>query len=88
MIEIIHKVETDHRIAMIQIDHITEMIHIVEIDHEITITKMTIEMTITKMTIEMTIEMSIEERIIGILKTRDMRESIEIIMKTSVKTGM
>ena len=87
MIETIHTVETDHGITMKQIDPITEMIHIVEIDCE-TITKMTIEMTITKMTIEMTIEMTIKVRLIGILKTRDMRESIEIIMKTSVKTGM
>ena len=78
MIETIHTAETDHRIAMIQIDPISEMIHIVEIDHK----------TITKMTIEMIIEMTIEERIIGILKTRNRRESIETIMRTSVKTGM
>ena len=39
-------------------------------------------------TIKMTIEMIIEKKIIGISKTRDMRESIETIMQTSVKTGM
>ena len=30
----------------------------------------------------MTIEMTIEKKIIGILKTRDMQENIKIIMKT------
>ena len=49
--------------------------HIVEIDLETTI-KITIEMTI-----EMTTEMTVEKKIIGISKTRNIRESIEITMK-------
>ena len=35
----------------------------------------------------MTTEMTIEKKIIGISKTRNLRESIEIIMKTHMKTG-
>ena len=35
-----------------------------------------------KMTIEMTTEMTVEKKIIGISKNRNIRESIEIIMKT------
>ena len=47
---------------------------------------MTTEM-ITEVTTEMTTEMTIEKKITGISKTRDIRESIEIIMKTHMKTG-
>ena len=36
---------------------------------------------------ETTVEMTIEKKIIGILKNRNIRESIEIIMKTHMKTG-
>ena len=43
---------------------------------------MTIEMTTVLIT-----EMTREEKIIGISKTRCIRESIEIIMKTSVRIG-
>ena len=43
--------------------------------------KMTIEVTI-EMTTEMIIEMTIEKKIIGISKTRDIRENIKIIIKT------
>ena len=50
----------------------TRIDHIVEIDHETTI--------------KMIIEMTIEKKIIGISKTRNIRESIEIIMKTHMKT--
>ena len=39
------------------------------------------------MTIEMTTEMTVEKKIIGISKTRNITESIEIIMKTHIKTG-
>ena len=63
------------------INHITEIDHIVEIDHKTTI-KITIEMTI-----EMTAEMTVEKKIIGISKTRNIGESIKIIMKTHMKTG-
>ena len=56
------------------IDHTTEIDHIVEIDH--------------KTTIKMIIEMTIEKKIIGISKTRNIRESIEIVMKTHMKTGI
>ena len=38
-------------------------------------------------TIEMTIKMTVEMKIIGISKTRNIRESTEIIMKTPMKTG-
>ena len=37
------------------------------------------------MTIEMTTKMTVEKKIIGISKTRNIRESIEIIMKTHMK---
>ena len=71
------------------INHTTEIDHIVEIDHETTM-KMIIEM-ITEITIEMTIEMTteitVEKKIIGLSKTRNIREGIEIIMKTHLKTG-
>ena len=66
-------------------NHTTEIDHIVEIDYETTM-KMIIEM-ITEMTIEMTTEMTVEKKIIGISKTINIRESIEIIMKTHMKTG-
>ena len=39
------------------------------------------------MTIEVTTEMTVEKKIIGISKTRNIRESIEIIMKAHMKTG-
>ena len=71
------------------INHTTEIDYIVEIDHKTTM-KMIIEMIteITlEMTIEMTTEMTIEKKIIGMSKTRNIRESIEIIMKTHMKTG-
>ena len=35
----------------------------------------------------MTTEMTVEKKIIGISKIRNIRESIEIIMKTHMKTG-
>ena len=35
----------------------------------------------------MTTEMTVEKKIIGISKNRNIRESIEIIMKTHMKTG-
>ena len=38
------------------------------------------------MTIEMTAQMTIEKKIIGISKTRNIRESIEIIIKIHMKT--
>ena len=65
--------ETDYTVEKecIEIDYI------VEIDHETTI----------RMTIEGTIDMTMERKIIGISKTRNIRESIEIIMKTHMKTG-
>ena len=63
----------------------TEIDHIVEIDHKTT-TKMIIEIT-TDMIIEMITEMTIEKKTIGISKTRNIRESREIIMKTHMKTG-
>ena len=69
--EIDHIVETDHRITMVEIDHT------VEVDHETTI----------EMTTEMTTEMAVEKKIIGISKTRNIRESTEIIMRTHMKTG-
>ena len=50
------------------------------------ITKMTTE-TAIEMTIEMTTEMTVEKKIIGILKNRNIRESIETIMKIHMKTG-
>ena len=58
----------------------TEIDHIVEIDHETT-TKMIIEITI-EMIIEMITEMTIEKKTLGISKTGNIRESIEIIMET------
>ena len=57
----------------------------IEMITEITI-KMITETTI-KMTIEMTTEMTVEKKIIGISKNRNIRESIEITMKTHMKTG-
>ena len=83
------------------INHTTEIDHIVEIDCETTIemitkmiTKMTTEITIEmiigmiiEMTIEMTTEMTVEKKVIGISKTRNIRENIEIIIKTHMKTG-
>ena len=62
-------------------DHTIEIDHIVEIGHETT-TKITIEMTL-----EMTTEMTVEKKIIGISKTRNIRENIGIIMTTHMKTG-
>ena len=83
------------------INHTTEIDHIVEIDCKTTIdmitkmitkmtTKITIEMIIRmiiEMTIEMTTEMIVEKKIIGISKTRNIRQNIEIIIKTHMKTG-
>ena len=46
----------------------TEIGHMVGIDHETTI--------------KMIIEMTIEKKIIGISKTRDIRENVKIIIKT------
>ena len=77
------------------IDHTIEIDHIVEIDHEITIemiTKIIIGITmkmiigmiiemITETIIELTTEMTVEKKFIRILKNRNIRESIEIIMK-------
>ena len=68
--EIDHIAETDHRITTAEIDHT------VEIDWGMTI----------EMTIEMTTEMTVEKKIIGISKTRNIIESIEIIKKTHMKT--
>ena len=45
------------------------------------------EITI-EMIIEMITEMTIEKKTIGDSKTRNIRESIEIIMKTYMKTGI
>ena len=79
-----HIVETDQGITTKEIDHnisteITEEIgHKVEISHK---------GTTMKMTIEMSIEMTIRRKIIGISKTRDMQEDLEITMKTLIKTG-
>ena len=39
------------------------------------------------MIIEMTTEMTVEKKIIGVSKTRNIRESIEILMKTHMKTS-
>ena len=61
--------ETDYTV---ETECTTEIGHIVGIDHETTI----------KMTTEMIIEMTIEKKIIGISKTRDIREDIKIIIKT------
>ena len=63
------------------IDHTREIDHIIEIDCKTTI-KMIIEISI-----KMTTEMTVEKKIIGISKTRNIRESIEIIVKTHMKTG-
>ena len=66
--------------------------YIVEIDRKTTIkmiTEITIEMIIgmtIEMTIDMTTEMTVEKKIIGISKTRNIRESMKIIMKTHMKT--
>ena len=64
------------------------------IDHIVgdceTTTKITIKMiieTTIEMIIEMNIEMTIEKKIIGISKTRSIRQCIEIFMKIHVKTG-
>ena len=67
----------------------TGIYHIVEIDCKTTIKMITMMITETtiEMTIEMTTEMTVEKKIIGILKSRNIRESIEIIMKTHMKTG-
>ena len=67
------------------INHTTEIDHVVEIDCNTTIEMIT--KMITKMTTEITIEMTIEKKIIGILKNRNIRESIELIMKIHMKTG-
>ena len=86
--EIDHIVEIYHETTMKMITEITiKMIigMIIEMIIEITI-KMITEMTI-KMTIEMTTEMTVEKKIIGISKNRNIRESIEINMKTHMKTG-
>ena len=69
MTETDHTAERDHTIECT-----TGIGHIIEIDNETTI----------KMTIEVTIEMTTEKKIIGISKTRDRRENIEIIMKTQM----
>ena len=64
--------------------------HIVEIDCKTTI-KMITETIIgddyRNDYRDMTIEMTVEKKIIGILKNRNIRESIEIITKTHMKTG-
>ena len=39
------------------------------------------------MTIEMSIEMILRRKIVGISRTRDMREGLEITMKMLMKTG-
>ena len=44
------------------------------------------EATTTKMTIEMSIEITIRRKIIGISKTRDMKEGLEITMKMLMET--
>ena len=83
MIETDHMTETDHtaeRDHTKETEHTTGIGHIVEIYCGTTI-KMTIEVTI-EMTTKMIIEMTIEKKIIGISKTRDIRENIKIIMKT------
>ena len=81
------------------INYTIEIDHIVEIDCKTTIemiTKMTTEITIEMIigmiiempietTIEMTTEMTVERKIIGISKTRNIRENIEIIIKTHMR---
>ena len=49
---------------------------------------MTIGVTIEMTTIKMIIEMTIEKKIIGISKTRDVRENIKIIIKTRITTEL
>ena len=74
--------EIDHNISTEitkEIGHTVEIGHIVEIGHEA---------TTTKLTIEMSIEMTIRRKIIEISKMRDMREGLEITMKTHMKTSM
>ena len=71
--------ETDHTVEK---KYVTEIGHIVGIDHKTTV-KMTIDMTV-EMPTEMIIEMTIEKRIIGISKTRDIRENLKIIIKTRI----
>ena len=77
MKEIDHIADTDYTA---ETECMTEIGHIVGIDHKTTI-KMTREVTI-EMTTEMIIEMTIEKKIIGISKTRDIRENLRIIIKT------
>ena len=64
--------------------------HIVETDHETTIKMITMMITETtiELTIEMTTEITVEKKIIGISKTRNIRKSIEIIMKTQGSQNM
>ena len=83
-IEIDHLLETDCKTTVKMITEITiKMIigMIIEM-----VTEIIIKM-ITKMTIKMTIEMTVEKKVIGISKNRYIRESIEVIMKTHMKTG-
>ena len=61
-----------------------EIDHRAETDHRITTAEINHTVEIDH---ETTIEMTIEKKIIGISKTRNIRENIEIIMKTYTKTG-
>ena len=93
-----HTIEIDH---IVEIDCETTIEMITKIIIRITmkmitgmITKMITEITIKmiigmiiEMITETTIEVTIEKKIIGILKNRNIRESIEIIMKIHMKTG-
>ena len=71
----IHTVETGHGSVMVQIGPTvktnTEIGHTVEIGHEAT----------TKMTIEMSIGLTVGRKIIGISKTRDMKEGLKTIIR-------
>ena len=86
----------DHKIIMKGIGPIAEIKCTIEIGTTPENTKETgdtveighiVEIGCKATTTEMTIEMSIRRKIIGISKTRDMREGLEIIMKMHMKTG-
>ena len=81
--ETIHTVETGHGSVMVQIGPTvktdTEIGHTLEIGH---IVEIGCEATTIKMTIEMSIGITVRRKIIGILKTRDMREGLKTIIKT------
>ena len=69
-------------IFMVEIGHMTETGHITDTGHTLETDHMTEMILIAKIDHETTIEISIKWKIINI------REGLEIIMKTGVKTGM